>query len=220
MKTIAQSLKAIQNSLPKQQEVNIVVVTKTRTTKEIEEAIAAGARFIGENRVQEAEEKFSRINNLHLVEKRLIGRLQTNKINKAIKLFDVIDSVDTPRLARKISEAAQRQNTKQRVLLQINSSKERTKAGFDLEEKKEIIDCFKNKGLLVEGLMTMGPNTNEQEKIEQAFMKTKDLFDEINKDIKTKMTTLSMGMSGDFKIAIKSGSTAVRVGTAIFGPRS
>ena len=133
MKTIAQSLKAIQNSLPKQQEVNIVVVTKTRTTKEIEEAIAAGARFIGENRVQEAEEKFSRINNLHLVEKRLIGRLQTNKINKAIKLFDVIDSVDTPRLARKISEAAQRQNTKQRVLLQINSSKERTKAGFDLE---------------------------------------------------------------------------------------
>lgn len=220
MKTIAQSLKAIQNSLPKQQEVNIVVVTKTRTTKEIEEAIAAGARFIGENRVQEAEEKFSRINNLHLVEKRLIGRLQTNKINKAIKLFDVIDSVDTPRLARKISEAAQRQNTKQRVLLQINSSKERTKAGFDLEEKKEIIDCFKNKGLLVEGLMTMGPNTNQQEKIEQAFMKTKDLFDEINKDIKTKMTTLSMGMSGDFKIAIKSGSTAVRVGTAIFGPRS
>ena len=220
MKTIAQSLKAIQNSLPKQQEVNIVVVTKTRTTKEIEEAIAAGARFIGENRVQEAEEKFSRINNLHLVEKRLIGRLQTNKINKAIKLFDVIDSVDTPRLARKISEAAQKQNTKQRVLLQINSSKERTKAGFDLEEKKEIIDCFKNKGLLVEGLMTMGPNTNQQEKIEQAFMKTKDLFDEINKDIKTKMTTLSMGMSGDFKIAIKSGSTAVRVGTAIFGPRS
>ena len=220
MKTIAQSLRAIQNSLPKQQEIDIVVVTKTRTPKEIEEAITAGARFIGENRVQEAEEKFSRIKNIHLVDKRLVGGLQTNKINKAIKLFDVIDSVDTPRLARKISEAAQRKNTKQRVLLQINSSKERTKAGFDLEEKKEIIDCFKNKGLLVEGLMTMGPNTNEQEKIEQAFMKTKDLFDEINKDIKTKMTTLSMGMSGDFKIAIKSGSTAVRVGTAIFGPRS
>ena len=220
MKTIAQSLKAIQNSLPKQQEINIVVVTKTRTPKEIEEAIAAGARFIGENRVQEAEEKFSRINNLHLVEKRLIGGLQTNKINKAIKLFDVIDSVHTPRLARKISEAAQRQNTKQRVLLQINSSKEGTKAGFNLEDKKEIIGCFKNEGLIVEGLMTMGPNTQQQEKIEQAFMKTKSLFDEINKDIKTKMTTLSMGMSGDFKIAIKSGSTAVRVGTAIFGPRS
>ena len=220
MKTIAQSLRAIQNSLPKQQDINIVVVTKTRTPQEIEEAITAGARFIGENRVQEAEEKFSRIKNLHLVEKRFIGGLQTNKINKAIKLFDVIDSVDTPRLARKISEAAQRQNTKQRVLLQINSSKEKTKAGFKLEDKQEIIDCFKNEGLHVEGLMTMGPNTKQQKKVEQAFMETKGLFDEINKYLKTKMTTLSMGMSGDFKIAVKSGSTAVRVGTAIFGPRS
>ena len=220
MKTIAQSLRAIQNSLPKQQDINIVVVTKTRTPQEIEEAITAGARFIGENRVQEAEEKFSRIKNLHLVEKRFIGGLQTNKINKAIKLFDVIDSVDTPRLARKISEAAQRQNTKQRVLLQINSSKEKTKAGFKLEDKQEIIGCFKNEGLHVEGLMTMGPNTKQQKKVEQAFMETKGLFDEINKYLKTKMTTLSMGMSGDFKIAVKSGSTAVRVGTAIFGPRS
>ena len=129
MTTIAQNLKAIQNSLPKQQNVSIVVVTKTRSPKKVEEAINAGARFLGENRVQEAEEKFSQISNLNLVEKRLIGRLQTNKINKAIKLFDVIDSVDTPRLARKISEAAQRQNTKQRVLLQINSSGETTKAG-------------------------------------------------------------------------------------------
>ena len=78
MKTIAQNLKAIQNSLPKQQNIKIVVVTKTRTPEEIEEAIAAGARFIGENRVQEAENKFSKIKNIDLVEKRLIGRLQTN----------------------------------------------------------------------------------------------------------------------------------------------
>jgi len=219
MTTIAQNLKAIQNSLPKQQNISIVVVTKTRSPKEIEEAINAGARFLGENRVQEAEEKFSQISNLSLVEKRLIGRLQTNKINKAIKLFDVIDSVDTPRLARKISEAAQRQKTKQRVLLQINSSGETTKTGFDLKDKKAIIDCFKNKGLIIEGLMTMGPNTQQQKRIDQAFMSTKNLFDEINKDMKTKMTTLSMGMSGDFKIAMKRGSTAVRVGTAIFGPR-
>ena len=99
MKTIAQNLKAIQNSLPKQQNIKIVVVTKTRTPKEIEEAIAAGARFIGENRVQEAEKKFSKIKNIDLVEKRLIGSLQTNKVNKAVKLFDVIDSVDSLRLA-------------------------------------------------------------------------------------------------------------------------
>jgi len=219
MTTIAQNLKAIQNSLPKQQNVSIVVVTKTRSPKEVEEAISAGARFLGENRVQEAEEKFSQISNLNLVEKRLIGRLQTNKINKAIKLFDVIDSVGTPRLARKISEAAQRKNIKQRVLLQVNSGGETTKAGFDPKDKKTIIDCFKNEGLIIEGLMTMGPNTQQQKKIDQAFIITKNLFDEINKDMKTKMTTLSMGMSGDFKIAIKRGSTAVRIGTAIFGPK-
>ena len=220
MKTIAQNLKAVQNSLPKQQNIKIVVVTKTRTPKEIEEAIAAGARFIGENRVQEAENKFSKIKNIDLVEKRLIGRLQTNKVNKAVKLFDVIDSVDSLRLANKISEAAQRQHKKQRVLIQINSSSETAKAGFSLKDKKSIVECIKNEGILVEGLMTMGPNTQQIKKIERAFIDTKNLFDEINNEIKTKMTTLSMGMSGDFKVAIKSGSTSIRVGTAIFGPRS
>ena len=220
MKTIAQNLKAVQNSLPKQHNIKIVVVTKTRTPKEIEEAIAAGARFIGENRVQEAENKFSKIKNLNLVEKRLIGRLQTNKVNKAVKLFDVIDSVDSPRLASKISEAAQRQHKKQRVLIQVNSSGETTKTGFNLKDKKSIIECIKNEGILVEGLMTMGPNTQQIKKIERAFISTKTLFDEINSEIKTKMTTLSMGMSGDFKVAIASGSTSIRVGTAIFGPRS
>ena len=167
MKTIAQNLKAVQNSLPKQQNIKIVVVTKTRTPKEIEEAIAAGARFIGENRVQEAENKFCKIKNIVLVEKRLIGRLQTNKVNKAIKLFDVIDSVDSPRLASKISEAAQRQHKKQRVLIQVNSSGETTKAGFNLKDKKSIIECIKNEGILVEGLMTMGPNTQQTKKIEK-----------------------------------------------------
>ena len=137
MKTIAQNLKAVQNSLPKQQNIKIVVVTKTRTPKEIEEAIAAGARFIGENRVQEAENKFSKIKNIDLVEKRLIGRLQTNKVNKAVKLFDVIDSVDSLRLASKISKAAQRQHKKQRVLVQVNSSGETTKAGFNLKDKNQ-----------------------------------------------------------------------------------
>ena len=219
MKTIAQNLQAIQNSLPKQHNIKIVVVTKTRTPKEIEEAIGAGALFIGENRVQEAEKKFSKISNLNLVEKRLIGTLQTNKVNKAIKLFDVIDSVDSLRLAKKISEASLKLNKKQRVLIQINSGEEETKKGFGFKDKKTIIECIKNEGILVEGLMTMGPNTQQITKIEQAFIKTKNLFDEINKDLEIKMTTLSMGMSGDFRVAVLNGSTAIRIGTAIFGPR-
>ena len=219
MKTIAQNLQAIQNSLPKQHNIKIVVVTKTRTPKEIEEAIGAGALIIGENRVQEAEKKFSKISNLSLVEKRLIGTLQTNKINKAIKLFDVIDSVDSLRLAKKISEASLRLNKKQRVLIQINSGEEETKKGFGFKDKKTIIECIKNEGISVEGLMTMGPNTQQITKIEQAFIKTKNLFDEINKDLEIKMKTLSMGMSGDFRVAVLNGSTAIRIGTAIFGPR-
>lgn len=219
MKTIAQNLQAIQNSLPKQHNIKIVVVTKTRTPKEIEEAIGAGALIIGENRVQEAEKKFSKISNLSLVEKRLIGTLQTNKVNKAIKLFDVIDSVDSLRLAKKISEASLRLNKKQRVLIQINSGEEETKKGFGFKDKKTIIECIKNEGISVEGLMTMGPNTQQITKIEQAFIKTKNLFDEINKDLEIKMKTLSMGMSGDFRVAVLNGSTAIRIGTAIFGPR-
>ena len=186
MKTIAQNLKTIQNSLPKQQDIKIVVVTKTRTPKQIEEAIAAGACCIGENKVQEAEEKFSQISNIQLVEKRFIGRLQTNKINKAIRLFDIIDSVDSQRLAKKISEAAQRQNINQRVLFQINSSGETTKAGFGLKDKETIVECINSEGLLVEGLMTMGPNTRQLAKIEQAFENTKSLFDNINKDLEKK----------------------------------
>ena len=158
--------------------------------------------------------------NIDLVEKRLIGKLQTNKVNKAVKLFDVIDSVDSLRLASKISKAAQRQHKKQRVLVQVNSSGETTKAGFNLKDKKSIIECIKKEGILVEGLMTMGPNTQQIKKTERAYINTKNLFDEINNEIKTKMTTLSMGMSGDFKVAITSGSTSIRVGTAIFGPRS
>ena len=116
---------------------------------------------------------FSKIKNLDLVEKRLIGRLQTNKVNKAIKLFDVIDSVDSPRLASKISKAAQRQHKKQRVLIQVNSSGETTKAGFNLKDKKSIIECIKNEGILVEGLMTMGPNTQQIKKNRKGLHKHK-----------------------------------------------
>ena len=169
MKTIAQNLQAIQNSLPKQHNIKIVVVTKTRTPKEIEEAIGAGALFIGENRVQEAEKKFSKISNLNLVEKRLIGTLQTNKVNKAIKLFDVIDSVDSLRLAKKISEASLRLNKKQRVLIQIKSGGEETKKGFGLKDKKKKITQLVTESILT--LRTLLIN----KKVSELSKKTKEL---------------------------------------------
>ena len=196
-----------------------MVVTKTRTPKEIKEAISAGALSIGENRVQEAEKKFSNIINLKNIEKRLIGNLQSNKVNKAVSLFDVIDTVDTEKIAKKISNAAKKINKIQRVLVQINSSGEKAKSGFMLGEKDKIQKCAENKNIKIEGLMTMGPNTKNKKEIERAFKKTKELFDFLNKSDNLEMKTLSMGMSGDYKVAIEQGSTDIRVGSAIFGPR-
>ena len=137
MKTITQNLQTIKNSLEDKPQINIVVVTKTRSPEEIQEAIVAGATSIGENRVQEAEQKFPKIKNIEKTEKRLIGRLQSNKAKKAVKIFDTIDSVDSLKLSQKISKAAEDLGKKQRVLLQINSSGENTKAGFGFNSKKE-----------------------------------------------------------------------------------
>jgi pyridoxal phosphate enzyme (YggS family) len=219
MKTITQKLKKLQASLPKNKNIKLVVVTKTRTLKEIKEAISAGALSIGENRVQEAEKKFPNIVNLKNVEKRLIGKLQSNKANKAVSLFDVIDTVDTEKIAKKISNAAKKINKIQRVLVQINSSGEKAKSGFLLGEKDKIQRCAENKNIKIEGLMTMGPNTKNKKEIEKAFKKTKELFDSLNKSEFLEMKTLSMGMSGDYQIAIQQGSTDIRLGTAIFGER-
>ena len=219
MKTITQNLQTLKSSLEDKPQINIVVVTKTRSPEEIQEAIDAGATSIGENRVQEAELKFPKIQNIEKVEKRLIGRLQSNKAKKAVKIFDTIDSVDSLKLSQKISKAAEDLGKKQRVLLQINSSGENTKAGFTLNSKTEILECIKMSGIKVEGLMTMAPNTKEVDLIAKSFQKTKKLFDELNELENVKMKTLSMGMSGDYLIAVSEGSTLIRVGTAIFGPR-
>ena len=219
MKTITQNLQTLKSSLEEKPQINIVVVTKTRSPKEIQEAIAAGATAIGENRVQEAEQKFPKIKNIEKTEKRLIGRLQSNKAKKAVKIFDTIDSVDSLKLSQKISKAAEDLGKIQRVLLQVNSSGKNTKAGFSLNNKKEILECINMSSIRVEGLMTMGPNTKEVDLIAASFQKTKKLFDELNKLENVKMKTLSMGMSGDYLIAVREGSTLIRVGTAIFGPR-
>lgn len=220
MKTITQNLQTLKNSLEDKPQINIVVVTKTRSPEEIQEAIDAGATSIGENRVQEAELKFPKIQNIEKVEKRLIGRLQSNKAKKAVKIFDTIDSVDSLKLSQKISKAAEDLGKKQRVLLQINSSGENTKAGFTLNSITEILECINMSGIKVEGLMTMAPNTKEVDLIAKSFQKTKKLFDELNELENVKMKTLSMGMSGDYLIAVREGSTSIRVGTAIFGPRA
>ena len=222
---IAQNLKKVSNQINKKkepgQEVRLVAVTKTRPPEQISAAIEAGVFSIGENRVQEAELKFPEITQINRVEKRLIGQLQSNKIKKAIRLFDTIDSVDSIRLAEKISKAAATIKKTQRVLIQVNTSEEKTKGGFKSRDIEEILLCFKYSNIKIDGLMTIGPTKPDYNKRKRAFQSLKELFTKINRRLPQdkKMTEISMGMSGDFELGVESGSTMVRVGTAIFGKR-
>ena len=222
MSQIAKNLKKINRQILKNAigtPPTLVAVTKTRSIKEINEAISLGIKSIGENRVQEAEIKFQKISKK--VEKRLIGRLQSNKIKKAISLFDSIDSVGSYVLAQKISNHCQKKGKTQRILIQINTSEEKTKSGFLLSEKKDILKCFSLPNLQVDGLMTIGPLSKDQNKRKKAFQSLKDFFSIVNKIIspEKQIKELSMGMSDDFLLATKEGSTMIRVGTNIFGTR-
>ena len=224
-KKIAHNLKKIKEKISQtnnSKKTTIVAVTKTRSSEEVSEIISLGIKSIGENRIQEAENKFPKVLNIHLVEKRLIGTLQTNKVKKAINLFDTIDSVGSYRLAEKISKTASILSKKQRILIQINTSGEKTKGGFKPEDKNEIVKCFNLPNIKIEGLMTMGPLTSKKEETKKAFTLLNTMFLDINKNVlpTQKMTTLSMGMSGDFLLGVSCGSTMVRVGTGIFGERS
>jgi len=222
MSQIAKNLKKINQQILKNAigaPPTLVAVTKTRSIKEINEAISLGIKSIGENRVQEAEIKFQKISKK--VEKRLIGRLQSNKIKKAISLFDSIDSVGSYVLAQKISNHCQEKGKTQRILIQINTSEEKTKSGFLLSEKKDILKCFSLPNLQIDGLMTIGPLSKNQNKRKKAFQSLKDFFSIVNKIIspEKQIKELSMGMSDDFLLATKEGSTMIRVGTNIFGTR-
>ena len=222
MSQIKKNLKKLREKIFKEaasDDVKLVAVTKTRSIKEIKEAISYGITSIGENRIQEAEKKLHDIN--VSAEKRFIGKLQSNKIKKAIALFDTIDSVHSYRLAEKISKQCKTTQKEQRVLLQVNTGEEESKNGFLKSEKKEITKCFSLPGLRIEGLMTVGPNTQNKTKIKKAFGELRSLFLKINKELpkSRQMSELSMGMSDDLLIAIQEGATMVRVGTAIFGKR-
>ena len=219
---ITQNLKSVREKIKKtNQKVRLVAVTKTRPPKEISLAIAAGVSSIGENKVQEAEKKFLEIPNIVDTEKRLIGRLQSNKVKKAVQIFDTIDSVDSIRLAQKISRAAIAAEKIQRILIQINTTNEETKGGFSLGSEEEILECFDLSGIKVEGLMTVGPTEQNKEKKQGAFSALREAFTTINNKVspEKKMKELSMGMSGDFLVGISEGSTMVRIGSLIFGER-
>ncbi len=204
--------------------VEIVAVTKTHPAARILEIKKAGINMIGENRVQEAESKFFEISAINqTITKRLVGHLQSNKINKALTLFDSIDSVDTLNLALNIGKKAVSLNRPIPILLEVNTSGESAKFGFNLYNVDEMLDCFEIKGVSVQGLMTVGPLTEEIIDIRNAFISLRKLHASLKEQLTDKakqFTELSMGMSDDFEIAVEEGATMVRLGTVLFGQRN
>lgn len=204
----------------KSNHVKLVAVTKNHDVLAMEQAIAAGVLTIGENRVQEALGKSLALTSK--VEWQLIGHLQTNKVRQAVSLFDLIQSVDSEKLAREIDQAAGKIGKKQDVLLQINVAKEDSKFGIDAK------DCMTFAHMISEldnvrlcGLMTVAPFYEDPELSRPIFRKMYELFMELQaeKIANTKIEWLSMGMTHDYKIAIEEGSNLVRIGTGIFGQR-
>jgi len=215
---IKENVKEILKEIP--EGVELVAAGKTRKPEEILAAIEAGAAIIGENYVQEAEKAFQVIGNK--ARWHMIGHLQSNKAKKAVKIFDVIETVDSFKLARAIDNACQNIRKVMPVLIEINSGEETQKAGVLPEDTISLVtDISQLKSVKIIGLMTMGPFAGDPEESRPYFQKTRKLFEEI-KDLNlpgVEMKYLSMGMSNSYKVAIEEGTNLVRIGTRLFGER-
>jgi pyridoxal phosphate enzyme (YggS family) len=201
-------------------DVTICAVTKTLGIETINQAFDEGVRIIGENRVQEAREKFPALNpefSLHI-----IGQLQANKVKYVLEFARMIQSLDRVSLAREIDMRAQAAGIRMPVLVQVNIAREPQKAGVHEEELLPFLrEAARLKGLSIEGLMAIMPLTGDQEALRPLFRKMRAWFDRLRDEAieGVDMRVLSMGMSGDFTTAAEEGATMVRLGSAIFGAR-
>jgi hypothetical protein len=210
--------KAAQRIGRKPEEITLVAVTKTVEASRILEAISAGVQHIGENRVQEAQEKSKAVGNR--VTWHLIGHLQTNKVKQALELFQMIQSVDSVKLAREISKRAEAKNNIIDVLIEINLAGEEAKTGLRVEGIKENVqEIAMLPGMAVKGLMAIPPLSENPEQARPYFRRLRELSETLKNLPRVDMKFLSMGMTKDFEVAIEEGSNMVRIGTAIFGPR-
>jgi len=194
-------------------DVTVICVTKQVDVARIQEAIAAGARHVGENRVQEARPKRAALAAHPGVRWHLIGHLQRNKARLAVQLFDVIHSVDSAELAQKLEQRVGPKTVE--VLVEVNTSAEASKYGVRPEEAGQLVSAIRQlPHLQLTGLMTMAPIVKDPEEARPYFQRLRMLRDALG------LTQLSMGMSQDYETAIEEGATMVRIGTAIFGSRT
>ncbi len=216
--TIKQNVRQILDELPAN--VQLVAAAKTREPWEILEAVEAGISIVGENYVQEAERAYQSIG--RKVTWHFIGHLQKNKVKKAVALFDMIETVDSIEIAAEIDKRCAQVNKTMPVLIEINSGREKHKAGVHPENAGQLITAISHlKNIRIMGLMTMGPPVSRPEDSRPYFFETKQLFDQI-KNMKlpnVEMKHLSMGMTDSYRIAIEAGANLVRIGSKIFGER-
>jgi len=209
----------------KTDDIQIVAVSKTHPVGAIIQAYDAGIVHFGESKVQEAEGKFNRLFQLKpdlKIIRHLVGHLQSNKVKKALALFDIIHSVDSLHLGKEISIRAAAAGTEAKILLQVNTSGEASKYGASPDQAPELAAKLAElPGLKIQGLMTIGAFLPEAEQVRPCFIKLKRLSEQIAelKLPNVEMKYLSMGMTSDFEIAVEEGANLLRIGTAIFGER-
>jgi pyridoxal phosphate enzyme (YggS family) len=215
---IEENVKKILQELP--QGVELMAAAKARTPEEIMRAAQAGVKIIGENYIQEAHTAFNVVG--HRVKWHFIGHLQRNKVKKAVEIFDMIETVDSPELSKEIDKRCNQCKRIMPVLIEINSGREKQKFGIIPENAEDFVKEISGlKNIKIEGFMTMGPMFGDPEDARPYFLETKKLFDWI-KTLNLpglEMKYLSMGMTNSYQVAIEEGANIVRIGTKIFGPR-
>jgi len=215
---IRENVQLILNELPPG--VKLVAAAKSQVSEKVLEAIEAGVRTIGENYVQEAEAHFAAIGSR--AEWHFIGHLQTNKVKKAVGIFDMIETVDSVDLAREIDKRCRAVGKTMPVLIEINSGEEEQKAGVRPAEAEALVrEIAPLSNVKVRGLMTMGPFEGDPENSRPYFRITREVFERIKGFAipGVEMAVLSMGMTNSYRIALEEGANMIRIGTKIFGPR-
>lgn len=230
MTSIAQNIQSIQARIAlaaascgrPPEDVALLVISKTFPRDRIAQAVAAGMRRFGENRVQEAETKIPFMDGTPRLEWHLVGHLQSNKARRAVELFDVIHSLDSIRLAARLSQASLEIGKITSVLLQVDLGGEATKFGAPPDEVRPIVEAVADfKGIRLDGLMTVPPFCEDPEDVRPYFRQLRQLEQALEAQHPGCLGQrhLSMGMSHDFEVAIQEGATIVRIGTSIFGTR-
>ena len=218
---IYERIQNAKNKIGRKDKIFFTAVSKTRTIDEMREAEnnISWIDFFGENRVQEAENKRSLFPDSK-IKWRLIGHLQNNKARKAVEIFDSVDSLDSIELALRLNRIAGEVNKKIPVLIEVNTSGEESKSGINPENFSQLLDvAAAQENLKLEGLMTVGPLTDDEKKIREAFALLRNFTERARVSTGLELPIISMGMSDDFELAILEGSTMIRIGTLLFGKR-